>query len=95
MLSNIAVPLVVVVDVAMMGSLNDPAFIGGVGLGMIEFNFMCFGLGFLRMGTTGLVAQIYGAGQDIAIAHLLMRVVSVALGLRDCLFWPHRSSLVQ
>ena len=95
MLSNITVPLVGVVDVAMMGRLNDPAFIGGVGLGMMVFNFMYFGLGFLRMGTTGLVAQMHGAGQDTAIAHLLMRGVSVALGLGGCLFWPHRLSLVQ
>ena len=41
--------MVGVVDVAMMGRLNDPAFIGGVGLGMMVFNFMYFGLGFLRM----------------------------------------------
>ena len=48
---------------------------------MMVFNFMYFGLGFLRMGTTGLVAQMYGAGQNTAIAHLLMRGVSIALGL--------------
>ena len=81
MLSNITVPLVGVVDVAMMGRLNDPAFIGGVGLGMMVFNFIYFGLGFLRMATTGLVAQMHGTEQDTAIAHLLMRGVSVALGL--------------
>ncbi len=81
MLSNITVPMIGVVDVAMMGRLNDPAFIGGVGLGMMVFNFMYFGLGFLRMGTTGMVAQMYGTGQDTAIAYLLMRGVSVALVL--------------
>jgi MATE family multidrug resistance protein len=81
MLSNITVPLVGVVDVAMMGRLNDPAFIGGVGLGMMVFNFMYFGLGFLRMGTTGMVAQLHGTGQNTAITHLLMRGVSVALVL--------------
>jgi MATE family multidrug resistance protein len=81
MLSNITVPLVGVVDVAMMGRLHDPAFIGGVGLGMMVFNFMYFGLGFLRMGTTGMVAQMHGPEQNTAIAHLLIRGVSVALGL--------------
>ncbi len=81
MLSNITVPLVGVVDVAMMGRLNDPAFIGGVGLGMMVFNFMYFGLGFLRMGTTGMVAQMHGAEQNTAISHFLMRGVGVALGL--------------
>ena len=50
MLSNVTIPLVGAVDVAMMGRLDDPVFIGGVGLGMIVFNFIYFGLGFLRMG---------------------------------------------
>jgi MATE family multidrug resistance protein len=81
MLSNITVPMIGVVDVAMMGQLDDPAFIGGVGLGMLVFNFMYFGLGFLRMGTTGMVAQMHGAEQNTAIAHLLMRGVSVAVGV--------------
>ena len=81
MLSNITVPLVGAVDVAMMGRLDDPVFIGGVGLGMMVFNLIYFGLGFLRMGTTGLVAQMYGTGQDNAIAHLLMRGVTLAFVL--------------
>ena len=45
MLSNVTIPLVGAVDVAMMGRLDDPVFIGGVGLGMIVFNFIYFGLG--------------------------------------------------
>ena len=56
-ISNVTVPLVGAVDVAMMGRIDDPAFIGGVGLGMMLFNAIYFGMGFLRMGTTGLVAQ--------------------------------------
>ena len=42
MMSNITIPLVGAVDVAMMGRLNDPVFIGGVGLGMMVFNFIYF-----------------------------------------------------
>jgi hypothetical protein len=42
MLSNVTIPLVGAVDVAMMGRLDDPVFIGGVGLGMIVFNFHLF-----------------------------------------------------
>ena len=81
MLSNVTIPLVGAVDVAMMGRLDDPVFIGGVGLGMIVFNFIYFGLGFLRMGTTGLVAQMYGTGQDDKIAFLLIRGITLAFGL--------------
>ena len=54
----------------MMRRLDDPVFIGCVGLGMIVFNLVYFGLGFLRMGTTGLVAQMYGTGQDDKIVFL-------------------------
>ena len=81
MLSNVTIPLVGAVDVAMMGRLDDPVFIGGVGLGMMVFNFIYFGLGFLRMGTTGLVAQMYGTGQDDKIAFLLIRGITLAFGL--------------
>ena len=81
MLSNITVPLVGVVDVTMMERLNNPAFIGGVRLGMMVFNFMYFGLKFLRISTTGMVTLMHGPVPNTAIAHLLMRGVSVALGL--------------
>jgi MATE family multidrug resistance protein len=70
MLSNVTIPLVGAVDVAMMRRLDDPVFISGVGLGMIVFNLIYFGLGFLRMGTIGLVAQMYGTGQDDKIVFL-------------------------
>jgi MATE family multidrug resistance protein len=81
MLSNITIPLVGAVDVAMMGRLDDPVFIGGVGLGMLVFNFIYFGLGFLRMGTTGLVAQNFGRNADEMTAHILLRGISLAFGL--------------
>ena len=76
------------VDVAMMGRLDDPVFIGGVGLGMLVFNFIYFGLGFLRMGTTGLVAQNFGRGAASDLSSngagvtlsLLLGLVAIALG---------------
>ena len=79
MLSNVTIPLVGAVDVAMMGRLDDPVFIGGVGLGMLVFNFIYFGLGFLRMGTTGLVAQNFGRGAASATLAVLARGVTLAL----------------
>jgi MATE family multidrug resistance protein len=79
--SNITVPLVGAVDVAMMGRLDNPAFIGGVGLGMMLFNAIYFGMGFLRMGTTGLVAQAHGADSPEKITHILIRGLILAMGL--------------
>ena len=86
--SNITVPLDGVIVLTLIRRFNDPAFISSVGLGIMEFNFRFFRLGFLHMGTTGLVAQIYGTGPDTAIGHLLVHGVSVALVLGKCLFWP-------
>lgn len=55
------VPLVGAVDTAVVGHLPDPVFIGAVAVGAIIFNFLYWGFGFLRMGTTGFVAQALGA----------------------------------
>jgi len=77
-ISNISVPLVGAVDVAMMGRIDDPAFIGGVGLGMMLFNAIYFGMGFLRMGTTGLVAQSQGEDAAAQIARIMVRGLFLA-----------------
>ena len=71
----------------LMGRLNEPAFIGGVTLGMMASNFLYFGLGFLRKRLTALVPRCKAPGQILPIANLLMRGVSAALGLGG-LFWP-------
>ena len=68
---------------AMMGRIDDPAFIGGVGLGMMLFNAIYFGMGFLRMGTTGLVAQSQDDDAAAQIAKITARglVLAFAIGV--------------
>ena len=80
-LANITVPLVGAVDTAVMGRFPDPAYIGGVALGTLVFNFLYFGLGFLRMCTTGLVAQAHGRNDEVEIEDLLIRGLIIALTL--------------
>ena len=63
-LSNISTPLLGLVDTAVIGNLGDPALIGAIAIGSMVFSFLYWGFGFLRMGTTGLVAQARGAGDD-------------------------------
>ncbi len=53
MLSNLSTPLLGAVDTAVVGRLPDAAYIGGVAVGAIVFNFLYWGFGFLRMATTG------------------------------------------
>ncbi len=59
--SNITIPLLGIVDLALMGHLGEVDFIGGIALGGVIFNFLYWGFAFLRMGTSGITAQAYGA----------------------------------
>lgn len=77
-LSNISVPLLSTVDTALMGHLTE-LHLGAVGLGAMIFNFIYWNFGFLRMGTTGMAAQAYGADDPDAIAATLGRALLVAL----------------
>lgn len=77
-LSNISVPLLSTVDTALMGNVS-PLHLGAIGLGGMIFNFIYWNFGFLRMGTTGMTAQAYGADDQDEIAYLLLRVCMVAI----------------
>jgi MATE family multidrug resistance protein len=59
-LSNLTVPLLGIVDTAVVGHLPDPHYLGAVAIGALTFNVLYFVFGFLRMGTTGLTAQAFG-----------------------------------
>jgi MATE family multidrug resistance protein len=59
-ISNISIPLLGIVDMALMGHLESDAYIGAIALGSLIFNFIYWGLGFLRMGTSGFTAQAWG-----------------------------------
>ena len=80
-LSNLSIPLVGAVDTAVMGHLPDPVYIGAVALGATIFSFIFWGFGFLRMGTTGFVAQAFGQHNDLEICAVLTRALILA-----CLF---------
>ena len=80
-IANVTFPLVGAADTAMMGRLDDASFVGGVALGSLVFNFIYFGLGFLRMCTTGLVAQAQGRGDLHEIENHLVRGLILALCL--------------
>ena len=64
-----------------MGHLNDPIFIGAIALASIIFNIIYHGFSFLRMGSSGLTAQAWGAGSHKEVSLVLIRSLLVALGL--------------
>jgi len=79
-ISNISVPLLGAVDTAVIGHLEHVYYLGAIAVGSIIFDFIFWGFGFLRMGTTGLVAQAYGANNIQRTKVILVRVLLVALG---------------
>ncbi|MBX6323922.1 MAG: MATE family efflux transporter, partial [Rhodospirillaceae bacterium] len=89
-LSNVSVPLLGAVDTAVIGHLADPAYLGGVAVGAMIFNFLYWGFGFLRMGTTGFVAQAAGAGDAAEVRAILGRALLVATALALALIAPQR-----
>lgn len=86
-ISNVSVPLLSSVDTALMGYLSAE-HLGAVGLGAMIFNFFYWNFGFLRMGTTGMTAQAYGADHKPEITAVFFRalLVSSAIALLILLF---------
>ena len=60
-LSNVSVPLLGMVDTGVVGHLESPTYLGAVAIGGTIFTFLYIGMNFLRMGTTGIAAQRFGA----------------------------------
>ena len=77
-LSIMTFPLSGAVGVAMMGHLPDPAFVGGVGLGVLVFNVIYLAFGFLRMGTTGFTSQAFGRNDTAELVAILTRSLIIA-----------------
>lgn len=76
-ISNATVPILGAVDTGVVGQLGEAAPIGAVGIGAIVITGIYWIFGFLRMGTTGLAAQAFGAGRMGEVAALLTRVLVV------------------
>lgn len=76
--SNVSVPLLGMVDTGVTGHLEDAAYLGAVAVGATIFGFLYTGVNFLRMGTTGIAAQRYGAGDDAGLRTSLGQAIIVA-----------------
>jgi multidrug resistance protein, MATE family len=74
-LSNLSVPLLGIVDTAVVGHLPEPHYLGAVAIGALTFNVLYFVFGFLRMGTTGLTAQAFGRADTDELRAGLVRAL--------------------
>lgn len=77
--SNITVPLLGLVDTAVIGHLDSPTYLGGVAIGATATSFLFMLLLFLRMSTTGLTAQAFGANDPQRLARALVQPLMLAL----------------
>ena len=85
-LANITIPLVGIVDTAIVGHLSDASAIGGIAIGTMLFDLLYWNFGFLRVGTSGLAAQAYGADQTDECRKILMQSLSIA-GMGAMFVW--------
>ncbi len=78
-ISNITIPLLGMVDLAIVGRIGDESYIAAIALGGMIFNFIYWNFSFLRMSTSGFTAQACGAVNKEQIMRILVRGVTIAL----------------
>ena len=83
--SNITVPLLGLIDVAIVGHLGSAAYIGAIAVGGMLFNIIYWLFGFLRMGTSGMTSQAFGQRDLKEVTRVLLRAVGVGLFIALCL----------
>jgi len=80
-ITNITVPLLGIVDLALMGHLDNPIYIGAIALGSTIFNIIYSSFSFLRMGSSGMTSQAYGANKKEEVSLVLQRSLLLGMGL--------------
>lgn len=85
-ISNATIPLLGIVDTAVVGQMGEAAPIGAVGLGAIILSSVYWIFGFLRMGTTGMAAQAIGANDKAETDALLVRALLIGMVAGAVLF---------
>ncbi len=81
--SNLAIPLVGIVDTGLMGNLGETKYLAATSIATSFMTMIIWSFGFLRMGTVGIVSQAYGKGDYREIVRTLLRnfVIAVAIAL--------------
>ena len=77
--SNLAIPLVGIIDTGLMGNLGDAKYLAATSVATSVMTMIIWSFGFLRMGTVGLVAQLFGKSDYREIVKTLLRNLIIAL----------------
>ncbi len=88
--SNLAIPLVGIVDTGLMGNLGETKYLAATSIATSVMTMIIWSFGFLRMGTVGIVSQAYGRGDYREIVRTLLRnfVIAMAIALLIIIFKP-------
>jgi MATE family multidrug resistance protein len=79
-ITNITVPLLGMIDIAIAGRLGSAVYIGAIALGASIFNMIYWNFGFLRMSSSGFTSQAYGARDLTEVMNVLVRSLAIGLG---------------
>ena len=77
--SNLAIPLVGIVDTGLMGNLGETKYLAATSIATSVMTMIIWSFGFLRMGTVGIVSQAYGRGDYREIVRTLVRNFAIAM----------------
>ena len=94
--SNLAIPLVGMVDTGLMGNLGEAKYLAATSIATAVMTMIIWSFGFLRMGTVGIVSQAYGKGDYREIIKTLLRnfVVAIIISLVIIIFKPIISNCI-
>ena len=76
--SNLAIPLVGIIDTGLMGNLGETRYLAATSIATSLITMIVWSFGFLRMGTVGIVAQLYGRSDYREIIKTLLRNFLIA-----------------
>ena len=81
--SNLAIPMVGIVDTGLMGNLGETKYLAATSIATSVMTMVIWSFGFLRMGTVGIVSQAYGRGDYREIIRTLLRnfVIAIVIAL--------------
>ena len=95
--SNLAIPLVGIVDTGLMGNLGETKYLAATSIATSVMTMVIWSFGFLRMGTVGIVSQAYGRGDYREIVRTLFRnfVIAMVIALAIVILKPLISNSIQ
>ena len=85
-LANITVPLVGMVDVGVVGHIGDAVAIGGMAISTMLFDLLYWNMGFLRVGTGGMIAQALGRRDLKDVMKIFTQGIGTALSIALIIF---------